>query len=231
MGTIVLDGDRQVKVVLRRSSRARRMSLRVSRLDGRVTLTLPNRVPASEGQAFVEEKRDWILSQVEAQVPQQALRLGALVPFLGTELELVPGAGRSARLNGQVLEVPGDEAMVPTRVKAFLKVQAQTRLRAASDYYARVLGVSYGRISIRDTRSRWGSCTSDGNLMYSWRLVMAPEAVLNYVAAHEVAHRLEMNHSERFWAQVARACPEYETHRQWLRVHGHGLHAWRFEVD
>ncbi len=231
MQDFILEAETPIKITLRRSARARRLSLRVSRLDGRVTLTMPTRVATHVAEAFIREKSDWIRAQVNAHVPQEGLRFGARIPFLGQDLVLTPGQGRAAYQDGNALIVPGDARQIAPRVKAFLKVQAQMRLREASDRHAEGLGVTYGKLTLRDPRSRWGSCTSEGNLMYSWRLVMAPEAVLDYVAAHEVAHRLEMNHSDRFWAQVARACPEYTVHRQWLRTQGHKLHAWQFEVD
>jgi predicted metal-dependent hydrolase len=91
-----------------------------------------------------------------------------------------------------------------------------------------VLGLPFGRVTLRDTRSRWGSCTSAGDLMFSWRLIMAPSAVLDYVVAHEVAHLAEMNHSDRFWAQVERLFPDHAAPRAWLRRNGAGLHAWDF---
>lgn len=229
MDQAILDGDPPVAVLLRRSARARRLSLRVSRLDGRVTLSLPPRASESAALAFLHEKESWIRANL-ADVPQDRVAaLGVTIPFLGQDRIVVAGTGRAARAEGDVLVVPSAAHMVGARLEAFLKLQAKTRLRAASDKYAQALGTNYGRLTIRDTRSRWGSCTSDGNLMYSWRLVMAPAPVLDYVAAHEVAHRLEMNHSNRFWAHVERVCPEYATHRDWLRTEGQGLHAWRFK--
>lgn len=228
---IKLTGEPPVTVSLRRSTQARRLSLRVSRLDGRVTLSMPKRCPEAEARAFVEEKAAWIRSHLASRAPEQQVRFGGAIPYFGQPTEIVPGAGRAARFVDGRIEVPGDEDRLGARLQAFLKLQAQMRLRVASDHYAKVLGVSYGRITMRDTRSRWGSCTSAGNLMYSWRLIMAPEPVLDYVAAHEVAHRVEMNHSDRFWAQVARICPDYETHRSWLRREGEALHRYRFESD
>ncbi|WP_417260151.1 M48 family metallopeptidase [Celeribacter sp.] len=228
MADFILEGDTPVRVALRRSAQARRLSLRVSRLDGRVTLTMPRHVPEREAVAFVREKEVWLRRQLDRQVEVRRPAFGAAIPVLGVPLEITQGTGRAARVEGDYLVVPGGENMLMARVIAFLKLQARTRLREASDRYAQALGVSFGKISIRDTRSRWGSCTSDGNLMYSWRLVMAPEAVLDYVAAHEVAHLLEMNHSPAYWANVARVCPDYRRHRDWLRVHGQELHAWDF---
>jgi predicted metal-dependent hydrolase len=130
-------------------------------------------------------------------------------------------------LRDGVLHVP-DEVTAGVRAKAFLKTKARDELAAASDFYAAQLGKRYNRLSIRDTRSRWGSCSSEGVLMYSWRLIMAPHEVLHYVAAHEAAHLVEMNHSDAFWAVVARICPDYDRHRIWLKKNGDQLHRVNF---
>ncbi|AJE48597.1 M48 family metallopeptidase [Celeribacter indicus] len=228
MSEIILSGDPPVTVSLRRSARARRLSLRVSRLDGRVTLSLPLRLGEREALGFLREKESWIRDHVAACGPEKRVVPGAVLPFLGRPTEIVTGQGRAARLWPGRLEVPGRPEQAGAKVKAFLRLEAQMRLRLACDRYAAALGVPYGRLSLRDPRSRWGSCTSEGNLMFSWRLVMAPEAVLDYVAAHELAHRLEMNHSERFWAHVARICPDHRAHRAWLRQEGETLHRWQF---
>lgn len=226
MPEYMLEGDRPVAVSLRRSGRARRLSLRVSRLDGRVTLTMPRFLPEAEALAFLREKEGWLRQQLADHTETRRPAFGVPFPILGTPVTLIPGTGRAARLEADGLHVPGGEDMLVPRLAAFLKLQARLRFRTASDHYADALGVRYGKITLRDTRSRWGSCTADGNLMYSWRLMMAPEAVLDYVAAHEVAHLLEMNHSAAYWANVDRICPAYKTHRKWLRDEGHGLHAW-----
>jgi predicted metal-dependent hydrolase len=131
-------------------------------------------------------------------------------------------------VTGTELQVPGAADRLPVKLQAFFKEQARAAVSAATKTYADALGVSVGRISLKDTRSRWGSCSSAGNINYSWRLIMAPAPVLNYVAAHEVAHRLEMNHSDRYWANVARVYPDYNVQRAWLRTHGTALHGYRF---
>ncbi|MEL6209587.1 MAG: M48 family metallopeptidase [Pseudomonadota bacterium] len=125
--------------------------------------------------------------------------------------------------------LPARRQIGPT-VGAFLKALAHDRLVAASDAHAATLGQSYEKFALRDTRSRWGSCSSGRRLMYSWRLILAPPDVLNYVAAHEVSHLVEMNHSSRFWAKVAELCPDFETHRAWLRREGASLHRYRFDA-
>jgi predicted metal-dependent hydrolase len=124
--------------------------------------------------------------------------------------------------------VPEDKDRLGRSIQAFLRTLARDRLAAASDRYAAALGRPYGKITLRDTRSRWGSCTSQGDLMYSWRLIMAPPAVLDYVAAHEVAHLERMDHSPAFWNIVARLCPDHARHRDWLRTEGTALHRVRF---
>lgn len=223
-----LPGDPPVEVLLRRSGRARRYSLRVSQLDGRVTLTLPQRAPLSDGLAFLNDRAGWIRGHLSARAAPVRPEIGSEVPFEGTLVPLVGASLRSPRLEEGRLLVPHDPLRLAKRVEVFLKHAARDRLVAASDRYAAALGRSYGKITLRDTRSRWGSCTAQGNLMYSWRLIMAPPAVLDYVAAHEVAHLVQMNHAPAFWAEVARLCPDYAEHRCWLRVNGASLHRLRF---
>lgn len=228
MQTILLPGDPPIQITMRRSARARRYSLRVSQLDGRVTLTVPHGAPEAEGLSFARAKAGWIRAQLAAQAPTRAVALGGGVPFEGGHLPIRAGQVRGARLTGGVLYVPDDPAQAAARVRAFLKTQARERLVQASDHYAARLGKPYGRITLRDTRSRWGSCSSRGDLMYSWRLIMAPPEVLAYVAAHEVAHLAEMNHSPAFWAQVERLFPDHAAPRRWLRDNGADLHRVHF---
>ena len=230
-----LDGQPPLEITLRRSARARRFSLRVSQLDGRVTLTLPQHAREAEALAFARGKDGWI-RQVLAQMgfradaaAEGALRFGGTVPFEGQPRVLTPAAVRSPRVEGGALLMPADPARLAPRLAAFLKLAARDRLTLASDRHSAALGLRYARITLRDTRSRWGSCTSDGALMYSWRLILAPPEVLDYVAAHEVAHLAEMNHSPAFWAVVARLRPDYARHRLWLRSEGAALHRLRLD--
>ncbi|MFC2966650.1 M48 family metallopeptidase [Acidimangrovimonas pyrenivorans] len=224
----VLPGDPPVPITLRRSARARRFSLRVSRLDGRVTLSLPSWAREADALAFARDRENWIRTALE-QMPQgRPVEIGARLPVEGREVVLAPGRGRAPRLAGVLLEVPGDPERAGARVAGFLKTLARDRLSRACDRHAAALGRGYSRLVLRDTRSRWGSCTVEGKLMFSWRLVMAPPEVLDYVAAHEVAHLVEMNHSPAFWAVVARLFPDHAAQRAWLRHRGHELHAIRF---
>ena len=223
--TLVSDG---VPVILRRSPRARRMTLRVGRTDGAVTLVLPSRTPLAEGRAFLSGHRAWIARQVAAAPAPRRVAVGGTVPLEGREVPVVAGPGRAARWDGAAVAVPDDDRAGP-RVAALLKALARDRLTAALDRHAAALGRPYGRITLRDTRSRWGSCSGRGDLMFSWRLVMAPTAVLDYVAAHEAAHLAHMDHSPRFWACMARLMPDHARRRAWLRREGAALHAVRFD--
>lgn len=223
-----LPGSPEVEVRLRWSAQARRLSLRVSRMDGRVTLSVPPGISLGTAEAFLKRKAGWVRGHLAAQPALELPVLGGLVPVEGRPRRIAPIAGR-ARLTGDAIEVNPARAVAP-QVAAVLKTLARDRLAAACDAHAARLGRSYTALVLRDPRSRWGSCSSTGRLMFSWRLVMAPPEVLDYVAAHEVAHLVEMNHSAAFWAHVVRICPDHARHRSWLRDRGAELHRLRFAV-
>ena len=229
MSDVFLDGDPPIPLILRRSGRAKRISLRISQLDGRVTLTMPTRLPEREAMDFAREKETWIRKHLDARGSEVSVVLGAQIPLGGRMLTLVQGTGRRVEIGEETIAVPGKPERAGKRLAAYLKEVARDRLAGACDDYAALLGKRYNRISIRDTRSRWGSCTSDGGLMFSWRLIMTPPEVLDYVAAHEVAHLAEMNHSAAFWAGVERIYGPYKAPRSWLRKNGSDLHRYRFE--
>ncbi|SPJ26291.1 M48 family metallopeptidase [Palleronia abyssalis] len=223
----VLPGNPPVELVLRRSARARRMTLRVSSLDGRVSLTRPSFVSEAEAMAFAAEKADWLRKAVGRTVAPRTIAMGVAVPVAGVERPILPGRPGIGEAGVMVRE----NRPVGPQVAAILREVARARLTEASRRYADRLGVKIGRITLRDTRSRWGSCTARGDLMYSWRLVMAPPDVLDYVAAHEVAHLRHMDHSPAYWRVVESVRPDWRDQRAWLRLHGGTLHAWRFDGD
>lgn len=224
-----LQGDPEIPLILRKSARAKRITLRVSQVDGRVTVTLPRRVSEQEALAFAIEKEAWIRKHLSQQCNVLNITQGATLPIAGRDHLVVSGAGRTVRAEGSELQVPGHPDAVGRRVLGYLKARARDTLVEASDFYAERLGRPYSGISLRDPRSRWGSCSSAGRLMYSWRLVLAPPSVLNYVVAHEVSHLAEMNHSDRFWAQVERIHGPHDEARRWLRTDGVALHRYRFD--
>jgi len=223
-----LPGDPPIPLILRRSAQAKRISLRISQLDGRVTLTMPKRLAEREAMDFARSKEAWIRKHLAARGDDVLVGIGSVLPLGGQMVEVKAGLGRRVELTPDAVLVPGAPERAGKRLGAHLKELARDRLAGASDDYAARLGRSYDRITLRDTRSRWGSCTSDGGLMYSWRLIMAPPQVLDYVAAHEVAHLAQMNHSPAFWAEVTRIYGDYAAPRKWLRSHGNALHRYKF---
>ncbi|MEM9638697.1 MAG: SprT family zinc-dependent metalloprotease [Pseudomonadota bacterium] len=225
-----LPGDPPIPLVLRRSARAKRISLRISQLDGRVTLTLPKRVPDRDALHFAREKESWIRKHLAARGEDVVVGIGTQLPVGGQLHQVVAGKGRRVQFDAGRVAVPGLPERAGRRLAGHLKEVARARLAEASDDYAARLDKPYSAITLRDTRSRWGSCTAEGRLMYSWRLILAPPDVLDYVVAHEVAHLAEMNHSPAFWAQVTRIYGDYAGPRTWLRTHGGDLHRYRFDA-
>jgi predicted metal-dependent hydrolase len=223
-----LTGEPPVRVHLRRSARARRMSLRVSRLDGRVTLTLPPHAPDHAAHDFLVERAGWIRGHLADFVPPETVAEGTRLHVEGVPVTVVPGPRSELRTADGVLVISRRTRSVPAAVASVLKARARDRLTAACDSYAAALRCGYARIVLRDPRSRWGSCSSAGALMFSWRLVLAPPAILDYVAAHEVAHLIEMNHAPAFWNLVEKLRPDYAAERAWLRENGAQLHRFRF---
>jgi len=231
---IALD-DPPVRVRLRVSSRARRFTLRLDATRGGAVLTLPPGVPLAEVRRFLMRQSGW-LARALARVPAQiAIAAGTRLPVAGTEVEvcLRDGPRRAPRLESGRLVLSGPAGLpLGPRIAAFLKMRARDALVPTAHRYAGMLGRrAPTSVSLRDTGSRWGSCSTAGRLSFSWRLAMAPPAVLDYVAAHEAAHLAEMNHGPRFWALVERLMPDYRDHRAWLKRDGRRLHRFRFEPD
>jgi predicted metal-dependent hydrolase len=230
-GPIVIDtrlGKKEITVVVRPA--ARRMILRIDRRLGHAKLTLPRGVARARAEQFVLTQIGWLEQKLASLPVRVAFCDGASFPFRGATCRIVhctPSRGETRVVsgeNGQLLCVHGTLEALPGRVLRFLKAQAQADLAMASQKYAAKLGVEIGRISVKDTVSRWGSCSSRGDLAFSWRLIMAPPFVLDYLAAHEVAHRLEMNHSVRYWRNVRTICPEFRAAEDWLNRQGSTLH-------
>lgn len=219
-----------VQVALQIRPNARRMILRLDRITGTPSLTLPRGVARSHAERFLAEHKGWIEARLAARPAQVAFVPGNVIPIRG-EPHLIhhhPTFRGVTRIEvgaeGPVLVVHGDQAHVAGRVERFLRAEATNDLTAASRRHAAAAGVTIGRITIKDTKSRWGSCSARGDLAFSWRLILAPPFVLDYLAAHEVAHRLEMNHSTRYWRHVAQLFPRFREAEAWLTRNGSGLH-------
>jgi predicted metal-dependent hydrolase len=227
--TVTLPGDPALQVGIRRSARLRNMSLRVSGLDGRITLSVPHGVGRQHALAFLHEKESWLRTALARAPRRQLVAPGESIPVDGTARRTITTTGRAVRLEGAQILVPGDAGCAGARVAAFLKTRARDRLVPMAEHHASRLDRKITGVSLRDTRSRWGSCTAQGRLMFSWRLAMAPLAVQDYVAAHEAAHLVHMDHSRAYWATVRRLMPDFTDHRDWLRQHGATLHAYVFD--
>lgn len=227
---VLIDGT-EVPVEMRRNARARRMILRLDKTSSAVTVTLPEQCSEAQGLRFARDHAGWIAKRLEERPAAVPFANGVAIPVRGEQhvithrpetrgtVWIEDGAGEARRLC-----VAGDTAYLPRRVKDWLKREARGEIKARCAHYADAMGLAYRRVDIRDQTSRWGSCSSSGILSFSWRLILAPVHVLDYVAAHEVAHLQEMNHGPKFWALVEAALPTMKQSRQWLKRHGSGLH-------
>jgi hypothetical protein len=210
----------------RASSRARRLSLKVDAAAGVVELVVPDGAPEAEVTRFVDSHRRWIARQLAGLPPHIPFADGAEIAVLDEVLRLRhSGGGRAAaRREGGELVIGGDMARFAPRTRAWLRETARAAFFEHAHGHASQIGQSVTAIRIGDPRTRWGSCSRKGRLAFSWRLVLAPRSVLDYVAAHEVAHLAEMNHSRRFWRLVDDLHPDVATARAWLSTHGPSLH-------
>jgi predicted metal-dependent hydrolase len=218
-------GESAIEVV--RNVRARRMRLAIDPRDGSVRLTLPPHASLKNGLAWAEQHRDWIAAQ-QARLPApQPIAPGSRIPFSGSELEIAweQAGPRTPRREGDRLVCGASLDGLARRVERWLRAEALRVLSAETAEYADRAGVSVSRVSIGDPRGRWGSCASSGAIRYSWRLILAPAHVRRATVAHEVAHRIHMNHSPAFHRLVEQL---YEADpapaRAWLRRNGAGLH-------
>ncbi len=215
-------------VEFRRHANARRLVLRLNPARTGVMVTVPKGVSRARALDFVRRSRDWIASQIRARGEIIELKPGHRLPLRGEDHEIrhLPSRRGTVTVDpvARVLLVPGELPHVPRRLQDWLKLTAKAELTAASRKYAAAMGVSYRRISIRDQRSRWGSCSAQGDLSYSWRLILTPSYVLDYVAAHEVAHLRHLDHSTRFWRLVLSHCPHAARAKAWLKSHGQDVH-------
>lgn len=217
--------DGSAPVIWRRSARARRISLRIEPRGGGVIVTLPARATAAAGRALLLTHKDWVADRL-ARLPRPVpLSHGASVPIDGRPHRLVhqPGLRGTAWLDGDEIHVAGDAAFLARRVRDFLRAHARQRLAKLAAEKAASAGLATRRVVIKDTSSRWGSCAANGTLMFSWRLVMAPPPVQDYVVAHEVAHLRHMNHGRDFWALTDQLTPHRRAATAWLTAHGAGL--------
>jgi predicted metal-dependent hydrolase len=210
------------RVEWRRSLRARRVSLRIDPTGGGVIVTLPARATRKAGMALLMGHAEWVSSRLAALPEAVIFTEGASVPICGVPYRIrhAPAAKGGAFLLDQELHVTGAVDFLSRRVRDFLRQEARRRLSALAIAKAALIGVVPKRITMKDTTSRWGSCAPDKSLALSWRLVMAPAFVQDYVVAHEVAHLRHMNHGPKFWSLVDELTPHTKAAIPWLRAEG-----------
>lgn len=227
---IELDGA-QVTVTVRVHARARSYRLSLPH-SGKPVLTLPPHGRWPEAEAFLLRHRNWLAARLNRAPEGASLAEGSILPLRGVDHRIVATGRIRGRVEGadmdgeRVLLVPGEPAHRARRLTDWLKDEALADLSERTTFHAGRLDVTVKAVRIRSQSSRWGSCSSSGNINYNWRLILAPPFVLDYVAAHEVAHLVEMNHSPAFWATVRRTLPDMDRGRAWLKAHGRQLMAY-----
>lgn len=221
-----IEADTEVTVFLTEHAKAKRISLRVDPIGGRVILVKPRRASKKAATAFAQEKIDWIAEQL-AELPKPVpFETGAVVPLHGRPhiIRHCPDARRGVWIEGDEIRVSGSREHLSRRLHDWMKSETRRCVTPLAHRFAEELGKTVTQISVRDTRSRWGSCTSDGKLSFSWRLILTPENVLTYVVAHEVAHLQELNHSDNFWRVVEDLIGDKSPSTDWLKTYGRDLH-------
>jgi predicted metal-dependent hydrolase len=225
-GRLVLSlGTVETALSVRRHPRARRASLRLSADGEEVIVIIPARSRLEDGVAIARRHADWIRSRLESVPARVPFAQDAAIPVHGRTRVVRHAATERAgvREHGEMLAVGGAAENVARQIETWLRGEARRVVTALAHAKAGQLGRPICRISVRDARSRWGSCSSTGALSFSWRLILAPPAVLDYVVAHEVAHLAERGHGPEFWRTVARLTAHMDAGRLWLRRHGREL--------
>ena len=228
-------GDRAMPLTIKENRRATRITLRIEPGGRALALTIPAGLRKHEVDDFLDRHQGWLLTKLAKFSADNPIRPGGRVPFRGVSHRIdhtgsLRGLTETLVIDGEpVLKVSGLEDHMGRRLSAFFKKEARKDLEILVARHAAAIRKPIKSVSMKDTRSRWGSCSWDGNLSFSWRIVMAPPLVIDYLAAHEVAHLKEMNHGPKFWALCKELCPRMEEARKWLKQNGSQLHAIDFD--
>lgn len=216
------------------NDRARRLTLRIDAGGQGLRITVPPGLRRGEVEKFLHRHQGW-LEQRLAKVPDRPqVRPGIKLPLYGVPHMIVHEPAKRGTVsvgsneNGPTLVIHGERVHLPRRLTDYLKREARREIGALVEKHTAKVGRKAKAVRFKDTSSRWGSCTSDGNLSFSWRIMMAPRPVINYLVAHEVAHLKEMNHGPKFWKLCEELCPDTERCRAWLKKNGSALQAIQF---
>lgn len=223
---VALPGGGEAALNIRRSKRARRVALRIVPGSGEVELVVPITATLKQGIAFAREKADWLKTHLSKIPPPVPFEDGAIIPFRDQPRQIcrTDELFRGVWLTDQELKIAASPDRLAGDIQRWLKEQAREELTRHAEQKSALIQRDFQRLTVRDTSSRWGSCSPDGDLSFSWRVIMAPDYVLDYLVAHEVAHLAEMNHSHRFWSIVYQIADQADMGRDWLRTEGANLH-------
>lgn len=220
--------ERHVK--LRRDKRAKRMALRLDPANRCVHFVLPSHASSVKAQAFIDSHRQWVMDRIEELPEFIPFEHGSVIPVLGRDVEIV--VVRSDKRKSTHIELQDHVLYVETnledyepRIKRFLKKVAREYLTDILEEKTAKIDRAAKKIQIRDTKSRWGSCSTEGGISLSWRLIFAPLSAMDYVVAHEAAHLIHMNHSKQFWSLCEKLSLSYDEGKKWMREHGYTLHS------
>ncbi len=206
-------------------SRAKRMKLRYDAASESAVVTVPLYSSDKEAKKFAEKHLGWLRKQKQSSASRKFLAHGTIIPFRGKDhaIQHDPTRSPTVQISNAEIRVGGIAHGLPKRLENYFKKKAKQEIEPIAVRMAEETGVTFKRIQIRDTKSRWGSCSTTGTLSFSWRLIMTPPEILEYVVAHEIAHLSEMNHSAAFWRIVDELVPNALSSRRWLRTEGHAL--------
>ncbi len=214
-------GEVRLPIKIKKLRTSRRMIIRYQPLQKSVSLTLPQSATIKQGIDFINRKQEWIIRQVKQYSHNNSFSDGNIIPILGKNIRLEHIGGRGLISETEnIWQVHGDIEFMERRVKNLIIKKTKSEIIILAENFAKQLNVKIGNITLRDTSSRWGSCSHDGNLSFSWRLAFAPYEVMVYIVAHEVAHIREHNHSNRFWELVEKLNPEFMKAENWLKKNG-----------
>ena len=214
-------------VVLKENARAKRLILRQDRISGQFTLTYPKRISVSQIVSFLNRQETWMNVKRASHEPVIKLGHGSILKILDEEITLIHAGDaprKQSKIEGNEFLVYGDKDLIGSRAIRFLKKQARQIFTDKAAFYAEKGGLEFSKIRITDTKSCWGSCSSARVLSLSWRLLLAPEYVCDYVIAHEVSHIKHMDHSKEFWDLCEKLEPQTKRAKKWLKQNGHSLH-------
>lgn len=226
-------GEHNVPVKIRVNKQAKRIILKVDGLKNIIQITCPREHIKAEALAFAYEKRHWIEAQLDNAPACLPFAADMRIPFEGemVEIKYLANSTRAVKFDAQTREISvgGQPEFVNGRVTRWLRARAKEKLTGEVEQFCHELGVSQSKVTVRDTKSRWGSCSSQGALSFSWRLILAPPHVLTYVAAHEVAHLKHLDHSPAFWRVVDGLVDHRRQSENWLKKNGQSLYAFGIE--